>query len=552
MCYFITRGLAYMQHKNVWQLKELRSAYSAVVLIMVLLLVACGGGGGGGDVTEPAIGSSPPEIASPPPLATASTADIVVTAGTPPEISNDQQCSLIEAIINANNDDSTHADCRTGSGADVIILPASSTQLLTTAHNSIYGPTGLPVITSTITIEGNGSSIGRESSAPSFRILAVAKGAELYLHQTTISGGASASDGVPMQGGGVLNYGVLEVNKSKIINNTSAHHGGGIHSEGGTLVVRNSILSGNFALAAGGAIAQIRNSGILLNNECYENIAQQDGGCMWAGGTSTVTVTNNTIRANFGKAGAGLRAEWDTVLLVNYSTVSENLALGSGGGVSGGAHSTVIVLNTTITDNVSEISGGGVTAGGSLTFVKYSTVSGNFAPKGGGIAAVSSGTADGTAMVKSSTIVFNQASEKGGGVLSVASRSLVLSHALIAGNTAMSQPSEVDEGTGTVIADDFNMFGYNGNAATVGFQPGTKDIVPSSSLGSILDAELRNNGGATDTHALIAGSPAIDSGDQNYSNMTWGGQFMYDQRGPDFSRFDTERGKVDIGAFEVQ
>ncbi len=97
----------------------------------------------------------------------------------------------------------------------------------------------------------------------------------------------------------------------------------------------------------------------------------------------------------------------------------------------------------------------------------------------------------------------------------------------------------------------FNLFGYDGNAAIVGLQAGTNDIVPSSSLSEILDAELRDNGGPTDTHALIVGSPAIDSGDPQFSSQP-GGEWMYDQRGPDFVRFDVDRKKVDIGAFEAQ
>jgi len=124
---------------NNWRLNEVRRLFAAVILYMVMM--------------------------------PASAADIVVTADTLPEIRNDQLCSLSEAIINANNDDSTHTDCLAGSGVDVIVLPVSSTQLLAAAENSIYGPTGLPVITSTITIEGNGSTIARDSAAPAFRIL---------------------------------------------------------------------------------------------------------------------------------------------------------------------------------------------------------------------------------------------------------------------------------------------------------------------------------------------------------------------------------------------
>ena len=517
---------------NAWRLNEVRCLFSAVILSMVTEL--------------------------------ASAADIVITADTPPAINNDQRCSLVEAIINANDDDRTHSDCVAGNGPDVIVLPTSSTQVLTSADNSVYGPTGLPVITSTITIEGNGSTLVRESGAPLFRILAVAKSGELRLQKTNIRGGASqrygdvsqnggVGYGDPSQGGAVLNYGMLEVADSEIADNSAVSGGGGIHSEGGTLLVRDSLFSGNAANGAGGAVSQIRNYGTLVNFVCSGNTAWLYGGCMWVGGTSTVTMTTSTIRDNYSHAsGGGLRAEWNSVLLVTDSTISGNGALGAGGGISVGAHAVALVQNTSIADNMSEVEGGGIVAEGTLALVKNSTVSGNLAPRGGGVVTGTGGTTRGTTTLMSSTVALNQASLEGGGVINSSPGPLFLSHTLIAGNTAMSQPSEVQDDTGSAIANAFNLFGYDGNAASVGFTAKKNDIVPTSSLGEILDAELRNNGGPTDTHALIAGSPAIDAGDPKFSNMTAGSEWMYDQRGPGFLRFDPESRTVDIGAFEYQ
>src|SRR5262249_51668897 len=54
---------------------------------------------------------------------------------------------------------------------------------------------------------------------------------------------------------------------------------------------------------------------------------------------------------------------------------------------------------------------------------------------------------------------------------------------------------------------------------------------------------LQNNGGPTPTMALLAGSPAIDAGDNT-------GAPAYDQRGPGFARIIG--GGIDIGAFELQ
>ena len=78
-------------------------------------------------------------------------------------------CTLVDAITAANTDTAT-GGCPAGSGADTIVLPVGSTQTLTEVNNDTYGPTGLPVISSVITIEGQGSTITRDSEAPEFRI----------------------------------------------------------------------------------------------------------------------------------------------------------------------------------------------------------------------------------------------------------------------------------------------------------------------------------------------------------------------------------------------
>jgi hypothetical protein len=55
---------------------------------------------------------------------------------------------------------------------------------------------------------------------------------------------------------------------------------------------------------------------------------------------------------------------------------------------------------------------------------------------------------------------------------------------------------------------------------------------------------LQDNGGPTLTHALLLGSPAINTGDPNF--MPGG----YDQRGPGYDR--VKNGRLDVGSFEVQ
>src|SRR5215813_13090309 len=81
----------------------------------------------------------------------ATAATIAVTTNDPNVIA-DGQCSLIEAIVNANNDAATFPDCAAGSGTDTIVLPANANLALSAVYGKTYGqfgdPVGLPSITS--------------------------------------------------------------------------------------------------------------------------------------------------------------------------------------------------------------------------------------------------------------------------------------------------------------------------------------------------------------------------------------------------------------------
>jgi hypothetical protein len=137
-------------------------------------------------------------------------------------------CTLVDAIVAANTDTAT-GGCAAGRGADTVVLPAGSTHTLTSVHNDTYGPTGLPVIRSVITIAGQGSTITRAEGAPEFRLLAVNGTGDLTLQETTVSGGAAISQG----GGGVLNNGTLTLTHSTISGNSADTEGGGVWIYGG-------------------------------------------------------------------------------------------------------------------------------------------------------------------------------------------------------------------------------------------------------------------------------------------------------------------------------
>lgn len=401
-------------------------------------------------------------------------------------------CTLVDAITAANTDTATNG-CLAGNGADTIILPPDSVQTLTTVNNTprFYGPSGLPIITSSITISGQGSTIRRDSGAPTFRILAVGETGDLTLQQTTVTGGSTSGGG----GGIAVIDGTLTLINSTVSNNTAGGAGGllGSGSEGLLTLIDSSVSNNTAATGVGGGIA----SG------------------------SPLTLTNSTVSGNVARQGGGISNFSNALFTLINSTISGNSAFDSGGGLES-YFGYITLTNSTVSGNSARV-GGGACNFGHLTLVN-STVSGNIASRGGGI--------------------FNISSPESGapGILS-------LTNTLVSGNTASVSGQGIYNffryiyyglGTGTVITDNFNIFGQDGNAGVIGFSPGAKDIIPSVPLSAIVDPLLASNGGPTQTHALIAGSPAMDA-------VTAAGCPATDQRG-----IGRPQGTAcDIGAFEL-
>lgn len=336
-------------------------------------------------------------------------ATINVTPKTPPGINDgDGNCSLAEAIINANNGGATYADCEPGSGSgDTIVLPPKGTFTLTAVDNDDFGDTGLPVINTSITIQGNGSKIVRSKNAAGFRLIAVSASGDLTLENVTLSGG----DGVGrIRGGAIADYGSVTITDSVISGNT-AFEGGAVFVENGSLTITNSVITKNVANYGGGitnysGVMTMTNSTLSKNKALlYHGNPSFGGGLLST--TAQDTITGSLITGNSASKGGGLAVYGATV--VSNSTISKNSATDKGGGIyNGGGHALTINSGTvsgnkadtgggvtnrgsftlnggTITKNSAVTYGGGVDTSGGGVFTNSGVVSGNKAPSGADI-----------------------------------------------------------------------------------------------------------------------------------------------------------------------
>lgn len=128
---------------------------------------------------------------------------------------------------------------------------------------------------------------------------------------------------------------------------------------------------------------------------------------------------------------------------------------------------------------------------------------------------------------------------------------VILNNTIVAGNTTATTFNSTPDFYGAVSsASSNNIIGDNQGMT------GISNGVNGNQVGTASDpidprlAALADNGGQTKTHALLAGSPAIDTGKNTLAVDENNNPLTTDQRGAGFSRLSN--GAVDIGAFEAQ
>lgn len=243
---------------------------------------------------------------------------------------------------------------------------------------------------------------------------------------------------------------------------------------------------------------------------------------------TTVTIDSITITrgqtANSGntdaKSGGGILNKGT----LTNSTVSNNQAHSLGGGIYD--KGTLTLINSTVSGNQATLDGSGIYSNNGTLTLTNSTVSGNTAnDDGGGIYSRTS-----TLTLINSTVSGNTSSSGNGGGINN-DHTLTLTNSIIANSTG----GDCKNGfSGFVTAANNNLIESTGaDACNI---TGNNIIGQDPKLGNLAD-----NGGATFTHALLAGSQAFNAG------VTVAG-VTTDQRGISRPQGD----KPDMGAYEAR
>ena len=492
----------------------------------------------------------------------------VLTVNSPLDntLSGDNLVTLREAIGAANSDTTTDLG-HTGSGPDVIEFDAS---VFGTPRTITLTFGELPV-TDSLTVQGTGATNLTISGNNASRIFYLDDGSDTNHLAVELLGMTLTSGHVTDEGGAILSRESLTVRNSVITGNM-ASSGGGLQIQvlsGAATTIEDSDVSTNTASLDGGAMKVLTNSTGTLTirgSNISGNSAELDGGGIVAitYESGSFAIQNSTISGNsagFRGGGVSVRTYGGTTR-IEGSTVSGNFTLNSGDGGGGGIYSrnlgATTIANSTVSGNTAGFDGGGIYSRsyGSMT-VQNSTLSGNHAHREGG-GFWSTNTDTDTVTVQNSTLTGNVADVDstgvgGGGGIRSSVGVVELLNSIVAENIDNSGTAADVFGD---VAAAYTLVGDNLGSglieAPVGSPDGAGNLIGGPTSGTIdpLLEALANNGGPTSTHALLAGSPAIDAGDPAFV-----GPPDYDQRGAPFARLqDSGVGvpRVDFGAFEVQ
>ncbi|WP_195912148.1 DUF4214 domain-containing protein [Candidatus Contendibacter odensensis] len=338
-------------------------------------------------------------------------------------------------------------------------------------------------ITDILTLNGPGASVLAISGNQASRI---------FYATSAMSGKALTINQLTLKNGiyggsGIYSVGSrLTVNQCVLSDNKEA----GLYAVGGAVVVNNSTFSGNSNRYAGGGLA-IQDAPTVVNDSTFISNSAGDYGGGIIARTSNLTVNNSTLAYNSAVNWGGGIASYDSTVTLNNSTVFGNSASG-GGGIATGYYGNTRVNN--------------------------STVSGNSATTGGGMSLAERG----------------------------ASYTVTLANSIVAGNSAATGKEiyRTPENTGIFTSLGHNLFGESGADGLVNVTKAATDLVLPGAIATAI-GDLANNGGPTQTLLPVAGSLAIDHGD----NALIPAGVTTDQRGVGFPRIVNTT--VDIGAVEA-
>ena len=246
---------------------------------------------------------------------------------------------------------------------------------------------GLHVSGEAQTIINGGSWIGNQAASEGGALWNQVT-SSMFINNVQIQQNVALGDDADEGGGGIFNNGgqlsVVNSTLNRNLANGTSGSGGGIFSADGRVFISGTTISENLANRAGGGIEVVDGQVNLLNSTLGGQSA--DGEQTFGNVAGRASGQGEPEFANPGNGG-GLHVSGtsDTRVFLKDVEVSNNQAIGDGGGLWNQNGSLLRVDNSSITDNFSVVAGGGIYNNGGRLTVFESLISVNNAGTGGGV-----------------------------------------------------------------------------------------------------------------------------------------------------------------------
>ena len=286
-------------------------------------------------------------------------------------------------------------------------------------------------------------------------------GKTLSLHNITLAHGYGTA-------GGVENFGSLVVVDSQLLNNAAINSGGAIANYG-EVSLTNAVIANNTAGQYGAGINMEGGSGTIQNSQFTGNTAFSGGGGLRATSGVTVTIDSSQFMDNqatdiYAVGGGILNAG---TLTLTHTTLSQNFASRGGGMYLAGGFTSIALSR--FTGNYAAYGGGIRQSAGTLAVTDATFAHNGYSPTG--LAETTGGGAlswgDGVAALTNVTLSDNWASYGGGFDHALGTTTLTnvtLSGNRAVGGAAFDQAGGVINLINTTIADNWApFFGAVGN-----------------------------------------------------------------------------------------
>lgn len=443
-------------------------------------------------------------------------ATITVNDGTS-TVATDAACSIREAIQNANDNAATNVDCTAGSGVDTLNIQTDIVLTEVDHIEDIDVNFAAPQVTESLIIDGNDFDISR-SGINEMQFLLLTGGdisltiTDLTISSFSLSGGVDRDGAIDLHDAGA---GTLTLTNVTFDSNTDGVLHSGMGGGTGDWIITNSTFTNNTVNGGNGGIinsAPVRNftlSGSTFTNN--ESISGIDGSVITfldgagGGGPFNISISDSVFTLNHSDGGfggvLGISSFFPEIIVDIENSVFESNTASDGGGALSIEGGTIVDMIVNITGSTFKDNSAGATGGAIYIQDKVDLTMTN------------------------TTFSGNSAAGDGGGAMAlnpggVGDNSLTASFNTFSGNIATSGVGkdiyQIDPTTKISVLEN-NIFNSSGDecGGTFTNYTFTNNLSNDSTCGSngavTSLADIDDNGGDVETHALRAASNAVNT-----------------------------------------